>query len=383
MTTFTLEKYFQQYIYPTNITNKDELYGYLLEIHNSFTERTDVFNIANIFILEAAQLLANSIFLFENGYFDAAFYSIRQSIEMATIMLYLSDPAEYEKKKELFSTWKLKQRFPMTREILEQLKKFGDVVKNMNDLMPTFFEDIDKLCKKLNKIVHKQGLDYCFTTRIQSINKNSYDLSSEFNNAIKKTIGIVAIMRLAIDPIPIAIRDEEILNRIFETSNQGFSDDFVNNFIGKELLLKYKQTDIYREFYEDVMLLEKRFPETTAAIQTHYIDTQKIGNILSQQHLLKPIYKPVIQLFAINQKFCKAHCYDGLITFFSDRISARKSPKFNSKDIMAFELSKNRYNQQYEEVFISVFNINNELYCMEHNEKLTDSEINNILSSLC
>ena len=28
-------------------------------------------NIANIFILEAAQLLANSIFLFENGYFDA------------------------------------------------------------------------------------------------------------------------------------------------------------------------------------------------------------------------------------------------------------------------------------------------------------------------
>lgn len=38
---------------------------------------------ANRFFDEASQMIANSIFLFQKGFFDAAFYSLRQSIEIS------------------------------------------------------------------------------------------------------------------------------------------------------------------------------------------------------------------------------------------------------------------------------------------------------------
>lgn len=39
---------------------------------------------ANTFIMESVKLAVNAILLFEMGYFDCAYYSLRQSIEVAT-----------------------------------------------------------------------------------------------------------------------------------------------------------------------------------------------------------------------------------------------------------------------------------------------------------
>ena len=36
------------------------------------------------------QMIANSIYLFQEGFFDAAFYSLRQSIEISIGTLYLT-----------------------------------------------------------------------------------------------------------------------------------------------------------------------------------------------------------------------------------------------------------------------------------------------------
>lgn len=41
--------------------------------------------------MELVQLITNAISLFEKGYFDSAYYSLRQSLETALIMVYLSD----------------------------------------------------------------------------------------------------------------------------------------------------------------------------------------------------------------------------------------------------------------------------------------------------
>ena len=157
---FTLENYFKQNVSPLDLPNKDELYNSVLQIENSMTERLDVLNIANIFILEASQLLANSIYLFENGYFDASFYSIRQSIELATTMMYFADNKDDNTKKKALYDWKKENRFPMTKQMLSELKIYGEVVANMYTVMPSFFADLDILYAKINKIVHKQGYDY-------------------------------------------------------------------------------------------------------------------------------------------------------------------------------------------------------------------------------
>ena len=377
----TLEDILKQRISPVSLPNKNELYASILEIDYSMTERLDA-GLANIFIFEAAQLLANAIYLFETGYFDAAFYSIRQAIEIATTMMYLSDTKDEDKRKEAIFSWKCEQRFPMTKQMLSNLKTYGDIVANMQEVMPDFFTNLYILYAKINKIVHKQGFDYLFVTRDAPFGSRRKDLTAIFEDTVSKAIGIVAVMRLAIDPLPILVKDDEIFNRIFATINQGFSDSFINKFIGKELIEQYKKTDIYINHYEDIMLQEKRFPETTDVVQHQYIDTTKTDRILSQAHLIDIKDIPIIKLFAANSKFCKAYSYDGLKMFFSDKKTVRSKLVFDSRTFQQFKKSSVRYNQPYDEAFISVFTVNDEFYYMEHNEALTKQEIFKLLELL-
>ena len=377
----TLEDILKQRISPVSLPNKNELYASILEIDHSMTERLDA-GLANIFIFEAAQLLANAIYLFETGYFDSAFYSIRQAIEIATTMMYLSDTKDEDKRKEAIFSWKCEQRFPMTKQMLSNLKTYGDIVANMQEVMPDFFTNLDILYAKINKIVHKQGFDYLFVTRGAPFGSRRKDLTPIFEDTISKAIGIVAVMRLAIDPLPILVKDDEIFNRIFATINRGFSDSFINKFIGKELIEQYKKTDIYINHYEDIMLQEKRFPETTDVVQHQYIDTTKTDRILSQAHLIAIKDIPIIKLFAANSKFCKAYSYDGLKMFFSDKKTVRSKLVFDSRTFQQFKKSSVRYNQPYDEAFISVFTVDDEFYYMEHNEALTKQEIFKLLELL-
>ena len=65
---------------PFELPNSDE---YLYDIDNISMAMVGAFDAygSNTFFEEACQLIANSVHLFKLGYFDAAFYSLRQSIE--------------------------------------------------------------------------------------------------------------------------------------------------------------------------------------------------------------------------------------------------------------------------------------------------------------
>ena len=208
------------------------------------------------------------------------------------------------------------------------------------------------------------------------------NLTPVFEEFISKAIGVVAVMILAIDPLPILVKDEEIFNRIFPTLNRGFSDEFIDKFVGQDVINQYKTTDIYINHYNDIMLQEKRFPETTEVVQYQYVDTRKINRILLQKHLLNPEDIPVVKLFATNCKFCKAYSHNGLKMFFSDKNTIRSKRSYDGRTFQTFCKSPQKYNQPFDEAFISVFTISDKCYYMEHNEKLTDSEINLILQTL-
>lgn len=45
----------------------------------------------NGFMMESVELIKHALFLYEDGYFDCAFYSLRQSVELMNSMLLLSD----------------------------------------------------------------------------------------------------------------------------------------------------------------------------------------------------------------------------------------------------------------------------------------------------
>ena len=90
----------ERYLRPVKIENKEYYYSLIYEISESLTSGiiVDLFhsNKINMIITEAGQSLANSIRLYELGYFDDAYYSMRSAIELATIMLDVGDN-EYEK----------------------------------------------------------------------------------------------------------------------------------------------------------------------------------------------------------------------------------------------------------------------------------------------
>lgn len=77
-------------------------YEYLLDIENITWAATGLIEDVGVnrFFEEASQMIANSVFLFQEGFFDAAFYSLRQSIEISIGTLYLT--ANPEK----LSAWK-------------------------------------------------------------------------------------------------------------------------------------------------------------------------------------------------------------------------------------------------------------------------------------
>jgi hypothetical protein len=98
-----------QHLVPVEIRKK-KLYFYdLMNIERSFTERVDAL-LSNTFILESAQLIVNAINLFEMGYFDCAYYSLRQSLELSTTMIYLLDIDEDRREIEL-KKWKCEERW--------------------------------------------------------------------------------------------------------------------------------------------------------------------------------------------------------------------------------------------------------------------------------
>ena len=66
---------------------------YIYDVDNIFYADTGLLDArqTNMFFQEAGRMLINAINLFCDGYFDCAFYSLRQSFEISVSSLYLNE----------------------------------------------------------------------------------------------------------------------------------------------------------------------------------------------------------------------------------------------------------------------------------------------------
>lgn len=119
------------------VPNVEKYFLDLENIEHTFSGRVDI-PLANTFIMESVQLVVNSISLFENGYFDAAYYSLRQSIEISTTIVYLADMPD-EERKEKMDAWKNTKEFPMQGQMLQQLYQYGFMISDMKEKMTVVF----------------------------------------------------------------------------------------------------------------------------------------------------------------------------------------------------------------------------------------------------
>lgn len=362
-------------IRPLALQNKEKLYLDLMNIEHSWSGRMDN-NIGNTFIMEANQLLVNAIELFEMGYFDCAYFSLRSAIDIATTMVFLCDIDDAEKN-DYLEKWKKLDTFPKRYQMIKKLSLNGDVFSDMYSNMPSFFREAEKVSQQLNKYVHKQGLHNFYISRNHPIFmvKSQEEFINNFVSLLKKVIGIVAVMRLAIDPFPILLMDEDILYRCFDSMTDPYSEDFVKEYIGEKTVQEYKKTALFSGTYDYFIQNEKKTESVFDIIKHQYINTTKYEEISKQFHLMTNYDVIATKIACACVKIVKVYAMNGFLMYFTDRKTNRKKLEWSGKRFNEFSMSNQKHNQQFDEAYISVFNVGEDVFYAEHNELLDNDEI--------
>lgn len=324
--------------------------------------------------------MVNAIEMFELGYFDCAYYSLRSAVDISTTMVFLADMPDEDRGKYL-SAWKATEDFPMQGQMIKQLSRQGNVFADMVNKMPDFFASAKALSAELNKYVHKQGLQHFYISRNHPINQQKPlgGFIRSFETYLQRCIGVVAVMRLAIDPFPILLMDEEILYRCFDSMTEPYSDEFVEKYIGETIITQYKDTDIYTGTYDSFMNDEKKKESVFDVMKHQYIDTKKMDEIFSQLLLLSRADIICVLMVAASEKVTKVYCYNGLAMYFTDRNTNRTVMSWSGADFKTFAEAEERINQSYDDAYISTFTFDDEHFHIEHNEKLNADEVGVII----
>ena len=144
------------FVRPIVLANKEQ---YLLDIayleRIMFDDQTTYSY--NTFLHEIVQLMINAIHLFVSGYYDNAYYSIRQALELSVLIYYFSLLSDQEKQQK-HEAWISGKNFPTLATMLNNLKH-KNIKKHMDFLekLSPFFEELYTYLNRINKVIHKQG----------------------------------------------------------------------------------------------------------------------------------------------------------------------------------------------------------------------------------
>ena len=192
--------------------NFSHLYNYVEQLADSISGivSTPPFN---QFLLESCQLLANSLDLIHQGYFDAAFYSVRQAGETILVGTLFSNLEESERKAK-YEKWGSLDRFPSFSELSKMLRSKDIEYRDLLEQMPEIDELISKFNKRANKYIHKQGHESFHTKPYEMVPESSKHIREDFTDYFTTTVKVCAIFRLAVDPFPILLSDPEEINAV-------------------------------------------------------------------------------------------------------------------------------------------------------------------------
>lgn len=372
----------KQNIVPIKLTSKDSYYlDILTNLQFNYTSRIDAL-FSNEFIKEAIQLIINSIVLFEKGYFDCAFYSLRQSLEISTVLAFFVDDDEPNRKKNL-KRWKNEEWFPLHSQMIKELKARDNAFSDITNQMPEFFHKIDLIKKKANKYVHKQGFGKFHVSRNNVLFAGKFkqeNLISDFEEALNTSIAATAIFRLVIDPMPILLMDEDIYNRMDDILTDQYTEEFVLKYIGQQNIDGFKKTHIYTDAYNEIIKWEKMNPSIVDVVKNSYIDRFKFDEISTQFHLLTK--NDIICVFLTNasDKISTISCTGGFSHYFTNVKTIRTKLSWGNTELKEFDNANiPPFNKKYDEAFLSMILIAEEKYYIEHNEEFTVDEQTGLL----
>lgn len=363
------------YINPIELPNADE---YIFDLYNISLANTGFVHAweSNLFFEEASQLIVNAIKLFQLGYFDCAFYSLRQSIETSIGTIYLTENPD---KKD---DWEALREGFESGKMSAYLKKNETTFRDLVQKMPKFFENIRNTNKAINKYVHKQGAQtfYCVRKNLFLLKQKHVtegQLLNDFENFLKVCIGAVAVYRLSIDALPVVLMDEEMLYRSGDFITAPYSEEFVDKYIGIDNLNDFKKTKIYKDFCASLSEHEKQNEAVFHLIHEHYFDRNHVDDYIAQLDLCTFIDRIAMCLFTISTKISQIFI-EGIHWYFSD-VKSNNQKRGITLGSSYFEglfcNNNSNFNIAYHNVYISRCLINGDYTYMEHNEPLSKEEI--------
>lgn len=329
----------------------------------------------NTITFEIVQLLINSVKLLELGYFDASFYSLRQAHELSWIYFLFADLDSEEQKNELWDSWKKQEWFPTLTGIKRNLKNNGVVYNNFVLKMHDLFDEQELTIKKLNKYVHKQGFHRFYVSVNHQLSDESrlVKIKEEFITILKSVVTYIAINRLSCDPFPILFSDYDILSRLDDQPwTLPYSDEFINEYIKNDLLEKYKETDVYKDYYSHFIKNIKKSESIVNIIQYNLIRVKNEGNVIEKNlnFLTNNSLYATVLVLKISSAF--RIVINAWSTYYTDRKDVFEMYNCSNEFVISYSKC---FNKNWKSWFISYLNIdNNEIY-IEHDLPITELDI--------
>lgn len=349
--------------------------GYISDIEMITMSITGILEaqVSNMTLNESCMMLINAIKVFEMGFFDCAFYSLRQTIELSIGGIYL-----YSDKKRLHGWNKGERGFEkgrMTQLLKNNDATFSDVIEKLQ----FYFDDLQKAESKINKYVHKQGVSTFYTYHGHTPNyyqKHKAKLIRDFDTFLKDCIGAVAVYRLIVDPLPLLLTDQNIAMRTPDTITAPFGQSFINKYINERVVEAYKQTAIYQGYYEELSAREKQNEAVYDLIHWQLIDRNFAADYKEQAHLLSAHDKLALIISFASEKVSNCYLMDGFLLYFTDVKSLRdNSLTLGNSYFQKFFPDERNSNLPFDNVFISRCSAFGETHYFEHNEPLVEQEI--------
>ncbi len=325
----------------------------------------------NNFMSESVEMIKHSVFLYEEGFFDCAFYSLRQSIEILNNMLLCADD------KERLKRWDSKGWFPFDAKVKEILEKQNAAYSEIKTKIPEFFENTDAYLKQANKYIHKQGFDTFYTCHWEMIDSNRDKCTALFLKLIRQSIGMVLIMNIALDPLSLVLSDPDVEMHIpFEPMTEPIPVDVFEEILSINILEKIKETEYYKELKKYFLNQEKLNEATYKVVREQFFDVQRLDEIEKQSHLLNIIEKLILHILlaGINASYFYPKDYDvfGYVTSYKAK---KHLDSWSSSQYDKYLSNPSRQNIAWNDMYISIFPLFDSYLIIQHNEIFSEDDL--------
>lgn len=327
----------------------------------------------NRFFNESVELLKHAFFLYEDGYFDCAFYSLRQSIENMNNMLLSAVDTEK------FELWKAKGRFPADKAVKDLLVRQNIAYNEIKTVIPEFFEEYNGLLKKANKYIHKQGFDTFYVSNNTLNIANQEERTTIFLSFLKHAIGMMLIMDIVLDPLSLALSDDEVDSHIpFDPMTEPIPIYIFERYLSLDIIEKIKTTAHYISIKEYFLDMKELNEATYALLRCYHFDINQLDEIekqLNQLDLSKTLMLCILKIGIKATHFYWDYNILGYSTSYQPKVHLSE---YSSNQFDGYLHDNGEYNCPWKGMLISVFKALDSYLIIQHNEPLADSEISAI-----